>query len=88
MYLDGLGKFLVIFVHKHMFYPCLKKLGQKITFLAISQRYDFSQKSDYSNRLLVKFPFLEMYNFIYFISFKNNFSQKATILRGWQWHHP
>ena len=42
MYLDGFGKFLVIFVQKYFSLPLLKKkLGQKITFLAISQKYDF-----------------------------------------------
>ena len=46
MYLDGFGKFLVIFVQKY-FLPMFgekkkkKKKGQKITFLAISHKYDF-----------------------------------------------
>ena len=39
MYLGGFGKFL----SKNIFLPLLKKkkLGQKITFLAISQKYAF-----------------------------------------------
>ena len=60
MYLDDFGKFLVIFVQKYFFTVVKKKkkkLGQKITFLAISQKYDFSQKSDYLNGFIVKFPF-------------------------------
>ena len=59
MYLDGFGKFLVIFVHNQFFFLTLakKNLGPKITFLAISQKYDFNQISDYLNRFLVKFPF-------------------------------
>ena len=40
-YLDGFGKFLVIFVQKYFFTLVKKCLGQKITFLAISQKYDF-----------------------------------------------
>ena len=57
MYLDGFGKFLVIFVQKY-FLPLLKRiLGQKITFLAISQNTILSQNYDDLNRFLVKFPF-------------------------------
>ena len=57
-YLNGFCKFLVIFVRKYIFLPLFKKIwGQKITFLAISQNNIFSQKSVYSNRFLVKFPF-------------------------------
>ena len=41
MYLDGFGKFLVIFVQKYFFTLVNKILGQKITFLTISQKYDF-----------------------------------------------
>ena len=41
MYLDGFGKFLVIFVQKYFFLPLLKKFGPKNHFLAISQKYDF-----------------------------------------------
>ena len=42
MYLDGFGKFLVIFVQKIFFFTLVKKnLGQKITFLVISQKYNF-----------------------------------------------
>ena len=40
MYLDGFDKFLVIFGPKYFFYT-YKNLGQKITFLVISQKYDF-----------------------------------------------
>ena len=41
MYLVGFGKFLVIFVQKYFFTLVKKKGGQKITFSAISQKYDF-----------------------------------------------
>ena len=41
MYLDGFGKFLVILVQRFFFTLVKKNLGQKITFLAISQKYDF-----------------------------------------------
>ena len=41
MYLDGFGKFLVIFVEKYFCTPVKKNLGQKITFLVISQKYNF-----------------------------------------------
>ena len=41
MYVDGFGKFLVIFVKKYFFLPLLKNLRSKITFLVISQKYDF-----------------------------------------------
>ena len=41
MYLDGFGQFLVIFVPNFFFTLVKKILGQKITFLAISQKYDF-----------------------------------------------
>ena len=41
MYLDGFGKFLVIFVQKYFVNPCLKKIEPKNNFLAISQNYDF-----------------------------------------------
>ena len=41
MYLDGFGKFLVIFVQKYFFTLVKKILGQKNHFLAISQKYDF-----------------------------------------------
>ena len=40
MYFYGFGKFLVIFVQKYFFTPVKKILGQKTTFLAISQKYD------------------------------------------------
>ena len=40
MYLDGFGKFLVIFVQKYFFfYPCLKILGQKITFWRFRDKF-------------------------------------------------
>ena len=42
MYLDGFGKFLVIFVQKYIFFTLVKEiLGQKNYFLAISQIYNF-----------------------------------------------
>ena len=37
MYLDGFGKFLVIFVQKYFFF---KFWAKKSLFLAISQKYD------------------------------------------------
>ena len=57
MYLDGFGKFLVIFVQKFFFTLLKKILLKKSLFLAISQKYDFKPKSDDLNRFLVKFPF-------------------------------
>ena len=56
MYLDGFGKFLVIFVQK-FFLPLLKSLGQKIMFWPFLKITIFSQKYDDLNRFLVKFPF-------------------------------
>ena len=44
MYLDGFGKFLVIFVQKYFFTLVKKNLGQKITLLVISQKYNFKSK--------------------------------------------
>ena len=41
MYLDGCGNFFVIIVQIYFFILVKKILGQKITFLAISQKYDF-----------------------------------------------
>ena len=42
MYLDGFGKFVVIFVQKYFFTLVKKKIrAKKITFLAISHKYDF-----------------------------------------------
>ena len=43
MYLDGFGKFLVIFVQKYFFtlVKKKKKRAKKITFSAISQKYYF-----------------------------------------------
>ena len=41
MFLDGFGKFFVIFGQKYFFILVKKFLGQKITFLAIYQKYDF-----------------------------------------------
>ena len=49
MYLDGFGKFLVIFVQKYFSTLVKKKIGPKNHFLAISQ-------IDYLNEFLVKFP--------------------------------
>ena len=60
MYLDGFGKFLVIFVKKYIyifFLPLLKKLGaKKSLFWQFFKNMIFSQKSDYLNRFLVNFP--------------------------------
>ena len=58
MYLHGSGKFLVI-LSKNIFLPLLKKLGPKKNhfFLLFLKNMIFSQKSDYLNRFLVKFPF-------------------------------
>ena len=41
MHLDGLGKSLVIFVQKYFFTLVKQNLGKRITFFAISQKYDF-----------------------------------------------
>ena len=40
MYLDGFGKFLVIFVQKY-FLPLLKKIWAKKSLFGDSQKYDF-----------------------------------------------
>ena len=58
MYLDGFGKFLVIFVQKY-FFTLVKKIWapQKITFWQFLKNTIFSHKSDNLNRFLVKFPF-------------------------------
>ena len=41
-FLDGFGKYLVIFVQKYIFLPLLKKIwAKKSLFWAISQKYDF-----------------------------------------------
>ena len=62
MYLDGFGKFLVIFVQKKIITLVKKKLDIFFFFLVISKKKKkkkkiHSQKSDYLNRLLVKFLF-------------------------------
>ena len=41
MYLDGFGKFFVIFVQKYFFILVKKILSHKKSFLAIFQKYDF-----------------------------------------------
>ena len=59
MYLDGFGKFLVIFVQKYFFILVKKKGGgaKKSLFWQFLKNMIFSQKSDYLNRFLVKLPF-------------------------------
>ena len=57
MYLEGFGKFSVIFVHWNIFLPLLKKMGQKSLFWRFLKNTIFSQKSGYLNRFLVKSPF-------------------------------
>ena len=59
MYLDGFGKFLVIFVPKYFFtlVKKKKKYGQKKSFWQFLKNTIFNQKSDYLNRFLMKFPF-------------------------------
>ena len=58
MYLDGFGKFLVIFVQKYFFTLFLKKkLGQKMTFWRFLKNKILGQKSDDLSRFLVTFPF-------------------------------
>ena len=96
MYLDGLGKFLVIFVQKYIyiyiFFTLLKKFwAKKSLFGNFSKMQFLNKKSDDLNRFLVKFPFIKIYSFIYLTSLvfklcQKQFSQKPTILRGW--HHP
>ena len=45
IYLDGFGNFFVIFVQKYIFLPLLKKFwAKKITFFAISKKYDVKPK--------------------------------------------
>ena len=57
MYLNAFGKFLVIFVQKYIFFTLVKKiLGQKSLFWQFLKNKIFSQKPDYLNRFLVKFP--------------------------------
>ena len=57
MFLDGFGTFLVIFVQKN-FLPLLKKFWVKNHLFGDFSKIRFlSQKSDYFNRFLVKFPF-------------------------------
>ena len=57
MYLDGFGKFLVIFVQKYFFYVVKKDLGQETLFWQFLKNMFFSQKSDNLKRFFVKFPF-------------------------------
>ena len=57
MYLDGFGKFLVIFVQKYFFILVKKFWATKSLFWQFLKNTIFSQKSDYSNGFLMKFPF-------------------------------
>ena len=58
MYLDGFGRFLVIFVENFFFLPLLKKIwAKKLLFWQFLKNMIFSQKSDYLNWFLMKFPF-------------------------------
>ena len=41
MFLDDIGKYLVIFVQKYFFTLVKKRIGPKNQFLAISQKYSF-----------------------------------------------
>ena len=66
MYLDGFGKFLVIFVQDIFVLPLVKKkkkkkMGQKSLFWRFLKNTIFNQKSDYLNRFLVKFLSRKMY---------------------------
>ena len=79
---------LVNFCPKLFVLPLLKKnWAKKITFWRFLKNMIISQKSDYLNRFLVKFFFLEMYTFIYFtllvLSYnKNNFHKKLQFCEG------
>ena len=57
MFLDGIGKFLVIFVQKYFFTLVKKNLGQKTNFWRFLKNTVFSQKSDDLNRFFVKISF-------------------------------
>ena len=54
MYLDGFGKFLVIFVQKY-FFPLFKKFWVKKNpfFGDFSKIWFLAKKSDYLNRFLI-----------------------------------
>ena len=59
-YLDGCGKFLVIFVQTFFFIQLLKRMGQKkkkTFFFCDFSKIRFWAKNDDLNRFLVKFPF-------------------------------